>query len=164
MRTAFTSSCGNALRLRYRCNMRDCTCGPLLGEGSPLMTIQEAVDIAVEGGYHLHGTDGVATIYTGANSEFSAWTRTDNHSSFMISVHETFLDPAFWRALGRALGWEETCELAITCVRGQEECRRCHGSYWMYQWHCFIQHLANGQPPDTFFASLPHPDRAAGSL
>ena len=82
----------------------------------------------------------------------------------MISVHETFLDPAFWRALGRALGWEATCELAITCGHGQEECHRCQGSYWMYQWHCFIQHLANGQPPDAFFASLPHPDRAAGSL
>jgi hypothetical protein len=128
------------------------------------MTIQEAVNTAVAGGYHLHGTDGVTTVYTGANSEFSAWTRTNNHSSFMVSVHETFLDPAFWRALGRALGWEETCELAITCVHGQEECRRCHGYYWMYQWHCFIQHLANGQTPDTFFASLPHPDMAAGSL
>jgi hypothetical protein len=128
------------------------------------MTIQEAVDTAVEGGYHLLGSDGVATVYTGANREYSAWTRTDNHSSFMVPVQESFLDPAFWRALGRALGWEETCELAITCVHGQEECRRCHGYYWMYQWHCFIQHLANGQTPDTFFASLPHPDMAAGSL
>jgi len=128
------------------------------------MTIQEAVNTAVAGGYHLHGSDGVATVYTGANSDFSAWTRTDNDSSFLIPVEETFLDPAFWQALGRALGWEETCELAITCVHGQEECCRCPGSYWMYQWHCFIQHLANGQPPDTFFASLPPPDRAAGHL
>lgn len=121
------------------------------------MTIQEAVDKAVEGGYHLHGTDDVATVYTGANSEYSAWTRTDNHSSFMVSVHETFLDPAFWCALGRALGWEEACELAITCGHGHdEECHRCHGYYWMYQWHCFIQHIANGHPPDAFFASLPN--------
>ena len=66
------------------------------------MTIQEAVNTAVEGGYHIHGSDGVATVYTGANSEYSAWTRTDNHSSFLIPVEETFLDPAFWQALGRA--------------------------------------------------------------
>jgi len=125
------------------------------------MTIQEAINTAVAGGYHLHGTDGGATVYTGANSEFSAWTRTDNHSSFMIPVQETFLDPAFWRALGRVLGWEEMCELAITCMHGQEECRRCQGSYWMYQWHCFIQAIAQGQTPDTFFASLTHPDVAA---
>jgi hypothetical protein len=125
------------------------------------MTIQEAVDTAVEGGYHLLGSDGGATVYTGANSEYSAWTRTDNHSSFMVPVQESFLDPAFWQALGRALGWEEACELAIICVHGHAECHRCHGYYWMYQWHCFIQYIANGHPPDAFFASLPYPDRAA---
>ena len=125
------------------------------------MTIQEAVDTAVEGEYHLLGSDGVATVYTGANSEYSAWTRTDNHSSFMVPVQESFLDPAFWQALGRALGWEEACELAIICVHGHAECHRCHGYYWMYQWHCFIQHIANGHPPDAFFASLSYPDRAA---
>ena len=120
------------------------------------MTIQEAINTAGAGGYHLHGSDGVATIYSGANSEYSAWTRTDNHSSFMVAVHETFLDPAFWQALGRALGWEAACELAISCVHGHEECRHCHGYYWMYQWHCFIQQMAQGHPPDAFFASLPH--------
>jgi hypothetical protein len=127
------------------------------------MTIQEAVNAAVAGGYHIHGSDGIATVYTGASREYSAWTRTDNHSSFMVPVQETFLDLAFWRALGRALGWEETCELAIICVHGHEECCHCHGSYWMYQWHCFIQHIANGQTPDAFFASLPYPDMAAGN-
>jgi hypothetical protein len=127
------------------------------------MTIQEAVNKAVEGGYHMHGTDGIATVYTGANSQYSAWTRTDNHSSFLIPVEETFLDPAFWRALGRAFGWEEACDLVITCAHGHEECCRCHGYYWMYQWHCFIQHIAHGQTPDAFFASLPHPDVAAES-
>jgi hypothetical protein len=120
------------------------------------MTIQEAVNTAVAGGYHIHGSDGIATVYTGANSEYSAWTRTDNHSSFMVPVQETFLDPAFWHALGRALGWEEACELAITCVQGHAECHHCHGYYWMYQWHCFIQHIAQGHTPDAFFASLPH--------
>ena len=144
--------------------MRDCTYFPLLSEGNPAMTIQEAVNTAVAGGYHLHGSDGVATVYTGANSDFSAWTRTDNDSSFLIPVEETFLDPAFWQALGCALGWEEVCELAITCGHGHEECRHCHGYYWMYQWHCFIQHIAEGYPPDAFFASLPYSDLAAGSL
>ena len=153
MRADFTSSWGSALILRCRFNMRDCTFVPLLRQGSPPMTIQEAVNKAVEGGYHLHGSDGVATVYTGANSEYSAWTRTDNHSSFMVSVHETFLDPAFWRALGRSLSWEAACDLVISC--GADACQHRHGAYWMYQWHCFIQHLAEGQPPETFFARLP---------
>ena len=78
-----------------------------------------------------------------------------NHSSFMIPVHETFLDPTFWHALGRARDWDAPCDLAITCVAGQEESWRGHGAYWMYQWHCFIQHLAQGNPPEAFFARLP---------
>jgi len=68
------------------------------------MTIEEAIHKATEGGYHIHGSDGVVTSYTGANDEYSAWTRTDNDSTFMVPIEETFLDPAFWHALGCALG------------------------------------------------------------
>ena len=73
----------------------------------------------------------------------------------MIPVHDTFLDPAFWHALGQALGWDAPCALVITYVHAQEECRRADGVYWMYQWHCFIQHIADGDPPDAFFARFP---------
>ena len=125
------------------------------------MTIQEVMNAAIAGGYHIEESDGVATAYSGANSEYSAWTRTDNHSSFMIPMHETFLDPAFWHALGHVLGWDVPCDLAITCVQGMEECRCRDGAYWMYHWHCFIQHLANGESPETFFARLSSPRRSA---
>jgi hypothetical protein len=119
------------------------------------MSIQEAVNKAVEGGYHLYGADGMDTTYVGANSELSAWTRRDNDSSFMIPTEETFLDPRFWQALGHALGWSEACDLAITCVHGCEECQQRHGYYWMYQWHFFIQVIADGSTTDAFFAQLP---------
>jgi hypothetical protein len=119
------------------------------------MTIQEALNKAVEGGYHMYGSDGMDTYYAGANSECSAWTRKDNDSSFMVAVEETFLDPTFWQALGHALGWSEACDLTIICGHGHDECCNYRGYYWMYQWHRFIQMLANGAPPDTFFAHLP---------
>jgi hypothetical protein len=119
------------------------------------MTIQEAMHKAVEGRYHIYVADGMDTAYVGANSEFSAWTRKDNESSFMVPMEETLLDPRFWQALGHALGWSEACDLAITCVHGREECHQCHGYYWMYQWHCFIQVIADGSTPDAFFAQLP---------
>jgi hypothetical protein len=118
------------------------------------MTIAEVLKKATEGGYHINGSDGIATLYIGANDEYSAWTRTDNDSSFLVPVEETFLDPLFWQALGRTLGWSEGCDLAITCVHGAEECQSCRGYYWMYQWHCFIQALAHGNPPEAFFARL----------
>ena len=118
------------------------------------MTVQEALNKATEGGYHIHGSDGMETYYEGANSDFSLWTRKDNESSFMVPVEETFLDPRFWQALGRALGWHSSCDRSISCVHGEEECHRCRGYYWMYQWHCFIQALADGNTPEAFFARL----------
>ena len=39
------------------------------------MTVQEVIDKAVEGGYHIYGSDGMDTLYDGANSEYSVWTR-----------------------------------------------------------------------------------------
>jgi hypothetical protein len=119
------------------------------------MTIQEALDQAVEGGYHIYGSDGMDTDYESANSDFSAWTRKDNASSFIVPTEETFLDPHFWQALGRALGWNEGCDLAILCGHGEDEGQKSRGYYWMYQWHRFIQALADGHTPEAFFAQLP---------
>jgi hypothetical protein len=39
------------------------------------MTIQEAMNKAVEGGYHIHGSDGMDTYYEGATNDYAAWTR-----------------------------------------------------------------------------------------
>jgi hypothetical protein len=69
------------------------------------MTVQEILNNATEGGYHIYGSDGMDTYYEGANSEYSVWTRKDNESSFLVPTEETFLDPHFWQALGRTLGW-----------------------------------------------------------
>ena len=118
------------------------------------MTIQDAMNKAVEGRYHINDSEGIETSYIGANDEYSAWTRTDNESSFMVPVEETLLDPRFWQALGRTLGWSAGCDLAITCVHGEEECQSCRGYYWMYQWHCCIQALAHGHTLEAFFAPL----------
>ena len=82
------------------------------------MMIQEALNTAVDGGYHIYGTDGMDTYYEGANSNYSVWTRKDNESSFMVLTQETFLDAKFWQALGRVLGWSEACDLVITCAHG----------------------------------------------
>lgn len=125
------------------------------------MTIQDAIDNAVEGGYHIYGSDGMDTDYGGATKDYSAWTRKDNESSFIVPTEETFLDPKFWQALGRALGWSEVCDLAITCTHGTEEGQRYRGYYWMFQWLRFIQALADGHTPEAFFARLAASQRMA---
>lgn len=114
------------------------------------MHIHEAFQKATEHGYRLPG---VETYFDGANAEYSVWTVPANKSSFMIPVQETFLDPEFWQAFGRALGWEYPSNVYIASSQG-EECTICHGYYWMYQWHCFIQHIAEGKTAESFFATL----------
>ena len=68
------------------------------------MTITEALHHATQGGYHIKASDGMDTVYAGANSEYSVWTRKDNDSSFIVPVADSFLDPHFWHALGCGLG------------------------------------------------------------
>ena len=105
------------------------------------MTIQDALNTAVAGGYHVQGSDGVVTVYSGANSDFTLWTRTDNASSFMIPMEETLLDLAFWSAFGRALAREGVLQSGA----------------WKQLWHQFTEYLIQGGTPAAFFQTLASP-------
>jgi hypothetical protein len=52
-----------------------------------------------------------------------------------MQVDAIFLDPEFWRALGRTLGWH-------------------HERVWKGYWQGFIDHLAQSKTPESFFATL----------
>jgi hypothetical protein len=127
------------------------------GDRRTPMTIQEAVTKATEGGYHIHGADGMDTDYVGANSEYSVWTRKDNASSFIVPVAETFLDPQFWLALGRGLGWEQAVRTVQAVENGRPTVVTRAGQHWLSHWHHFIDHLAEGKTPEAFFDTLPFP-------
>jgi hypothetical protein len=118
------------------------------------MTIQEAVNKATAGGYHINGTDGMETDYVGANSEYSVWTRKDNASSFIVPVADTFLDPNFWHALGRGLGWDHELMTVHTVENGRPTIVTRAGHQWLYHWHRFVDFLAEGKTADDFFATL----------
>ena len=119
------------------------------------MMIQEALNTATEGGYHIDGSDGIATYYEGASNEYSAWTRTDTESTFVVAVEATFLDPQFWQALGHALGWNQDVRTVHAVENGRSTMVTRAGHHWLYHWHRFIDHLAAGHSPASFFASLP---------
>ena len=59
------------------------------------MTINEAMTTAVKEGYHVKSFAGIEMYLSGANDEWSVWTRKDTESSFMARVEETFLDASF---------------------------------------------------------------------
>jgi hypothetical protein len=118
-------------------------------KGEKLMTIQEAMNKATAGGYHLNGSDGMETSYEGASNAYTAWTRKDNASTFMVAVEETFLDPEFWRSLGRALGWDLTIMTVHTVENGRPTLVTRSGQHWVSQWHRFIDFLADGKTTET---------------
>lgn len=65
-----------------------------------------------------------------------------------------FLNPIFWQCLGRSLGWSS--KRCTEC--GEERCKKLNHDFWeyvwQYQWHNFIDHLAEGKDIDSFFKEL----------
>lgn len=71
-----------------------------------------------------------------------------------ISQRALLLDPAFWRALGLGLGWTPQ---GGTGREYHDEYNE--GGYpsmydWQIKWHHFIDHLAEGQDPESYFKNL----------
>lgn len=67
------------------------------------------------------------------------------------------LDPLFWQALGKGCGWTSICNVCRKIY--VDECFINHvgqpiGSVWKYNWHRFIDHLAEGKDAESFFTSL----------
>ena len=79
------------------------------------LSIEEGIQKAVEVGWKYDCNpkphqfsktgDGTDCVYYGANKEWSVWKRKDNGSSICVVHAETMLDPLFWQALGKSLGW-----------------------------------------------------------
>ena len=94
------------------------------------MTIQEAIQKALEGGYVPQ--EGLADL------------------SVPMQAHG-FLETAFWEALVQALGVEGDFEY-IQLQRGEP--RKMRQPMWRYYWHRFHSHLVAGHTPESFFATL----------
>ena len=59
-------------------------------------------------------------------------------------VGEAFLDPLFWQTLGVALEWHVECHPRYIP----------YNQWWRQPWHRFIDHLAEGKSPESFFKDL----------
>ena len=100
------------------------------------MTIQQAIEKAIEGGYK-------------GNKEFLL--KLPEYAKSQI-----WLDPLFWQSLGKAMGW---CEYAVCIHDGKMNCfeKNHWAGYmgeWKWHWHRFIDHLAEGKDAESFFETL----------
>lgn len=94
-----------------------------------MTAIEQAIGDAVEkGGYDAE------------RNRYDYYSKTDNGEG-EYDYNKIFLDPAFWRALGKARGWSDTYHADWK------------GDY-KYHWHRFINHLAEGGEAEQFFKNL----------
>ncbi len=68
------------------------------------------------------------------------------------ALQEGVLDPLFWQALGKGLGWEIKESVGRTPQGYRLKTTR--GVDWEIMWHRFIDHLAEGKDVDSFFTNL----------
>mgnify|MGYP000861035435 CR=1 FL=1 len=99
------------------------------------MTIQQAIEKAIEGGW-----DKTRALFGLNNASYS--------------MEKVYLDPEFWQALGKSMGWWEQRD-GNDCG-GCETCDRTfnHSKDYILYWHRFIDHLADGGTIEEFFESL----------
>lgn len=71
-------------------------------------------------------------------------------------ISDTFLDPAFWQALGRARGWGGHVNYTIDEHMKHESSLHIDGGWDVptYQMIRLAEHLAEGKDAESFFATL----------
>jgi hypothetical protein len=89
------------------------------------VTFEQAIHKAIVGGYEKH----ISLLGT---------------HLYYVEKGPILLDPLFWQALGRALGWME----------GVGKKYLAYNQWWLQPWHGFIDHLAHGGSPESFFENL----------
>lgn len=93
------------------------------------MTIQEAIEKAIKGGY---------TPIEDSGNEY-----------------KILLDPEFWQCLGKEMGWKNNYYQIV-----RSPCNDMPGRYawtgpqYIYEMHCFIDHLADGKSIESYFTNL----------
>ena len=97
--------------------------------------MEKAIKKAIEGGYERK--NGSFSLPMKLNDEFDIW-EYDNNT--------ILLDPLFWQALGKTEGWDEN----ETHWQGGDFV----GKQSIFEWHNFIDHIAQGKEIDEFFNKL----------
>lgn len=97
------------------------------------MTLQDAIKKVVEGGWKF---------------------KEDYFIGALLKNSQFLLERDFWQALGKSMGWEDeqpghdgksTLAIDYSLPRQQD---------WLFYWHCFIDHLAEGKDINSFFETL----------
>lgn len=127
-------------------------------------SIEQAIRKAIEGGWK-----GLYPVSPHVPPPGTEWNKPrcgdcfcgiqDLHSHYQ-NDDRAFLDPEFWRCVGKAMGWNynHVCIIDGDPMLNRGDCgneRHTVETYeWSYYWHRFIDHLAEGKDAESFFSEL----------
>lgn len=93
---------------------------------------EELIKIAIENGYA---------------SDRPAYARENLVTGFEGDIRFMVLDPLFWQALGKGLGWGDV-------LNSHPVYRNRFAHVWQVHWHYFIDHLAEGHSIEDYAGKL----------
>lgn len=118
--------------------------------------MEKAIKLAIEGGYKWKKSSNFRI-----NGQEIIWRNEAGSWIEQLLREQLLLDPLFWQALGKSLGWEEHGDEYR--LKGYMKMHK-DGSVtsdlrsvwegWQYAWHRFIDHLAEGKDAESFFTTL----------
>lgn len=74
------------------------------------------------------------------------------HNLLLLGILD---DPSFWQSLGKTMGWRPVRQMIYSGEYGSEISGIRETQGWLYEWHRFIDHLAEGKTAESFFDQLP---------
>ena len=115
--------------------------------------MKQAIEKAIEGGYEPFKT---FKMEEARDVEFIG----DDMSVYVprftnvahASINRILLDPLFWQALGKAMGWEDGDSRAYWTREDSHKVVLL--DRWQNEMHSFIDHLASNGNADDFFNEL----------
>ena len=107
------------------------------------MTIKEAIEKAVEGGWYpkTYKLQIIRVFEERGHVE-------------VFEDYHFLLDKDFWIALGKSLKWERRMMIQKFTENDDISATVDGGQGWQYQWMRLIDHLASGKSIETYFEEL----------
>lgn len=123
--------------------------------------MKEAIQKAIEGGYELLGWEAHEDQIKYDHNLSQEQKEVEMKRLNLFTIKQSALDPLFWQSLGKALGWKdyETCRYGCQWDFDGEGCSHdlpptVRSPFWRWNWHRFIDHLAEGKEVEEFFNQL----------
>jgi hypothetical protein len=113
------------------------------------MTIEQFIDKAFEGGWVPANRYPTVTEYDGDGSLIF------DEIEVVIPLAAIFLDPAPWKAVGKACGWEESVWGTLNWKKGGEDNGKRH---WEIERHRMIDALDRGDTIEQYLETLELPE------